>query len=98
VIEAEDNDTALLLWEGQASKINLLVADVNLPDGKSGRELAPSFQQTKPGLKVILTCSTFSKKDKHLPATLERLGFMPKPYTTIRCSRQCRLACATFTE
>jgi hypothetical protein len=43
--------------------------------------LARRLQQTKPGLKVIYTCNATTEKDKNLPATLERLGFMPKPYT-----------------
>lgn len=81
VVEAEDSATALLLWDGQGSSVDLLLTDINLPDGASGRELARRLQQTKPGLKVIYTCNATTAKDKNLPATLERLGFMPKPYT-----------------
>jgi CheY-like chemotaxis protein len=81
VIEAEDSATALLLWDGQASNIDLLLTDINLSGDISGRELANRFQEVKPGLKVIYTCNASLEKDKQLPPTLQHQGFISKPYT-----------------
>lgn len=81
VIEAEDSATALLLWDGQASKIDLLLTDIHLSGDISGRELANRFQELKPGLKVIYTCNASLGKDKQLPPALERQRFISKPYT-----------------
>ncbi len=81
VVEADDSATALVLWDGQASKVDLLLTEINLTGDTSGRELANRLKESKPDLKVIYTCAADSDKDKQLPATLERLGFIPKPYT-----------------
>jgi len=80
VIEAEDSATALLLWDGQASCVDLLLTDINLPDNMSGHELASRLQGAKPGLKVIFTRSASPEKDNQLPTSLDRMGFMLKPY------------------
>ena len=46
---------ALEIWAAHKNKIDLLLTDLILPDGMSGRELAKSLQSEKPGLKVIHT-------------------------------------------
>ncbi len=55
VIEADTSSTALILWEGQASDVDLLVTEISLPDNLSGPDLANQLRQAKPGLKVIYT-------------------------------------------
>src|SRR6185436_5826368 len=53
VIEADSSAAASLLWNSQASDIDLLLTNLSLPDGQSGLELADQLQKAKPGLKVI---------------------------------------------
>jgi len=92
VIEAQDSETALLLWSSQAANVDLLLTDVQLSENLSGRELASRLQKDRPGLKVIFTCDAKSEQDKQRPATLERLGLIPKPYTPdklIRAVQSC---------
>ncbi|HZL42414.1 MAG TPA: ATP-binding protein [Verrucomicrobiae bacterium] len=53
VIEADSSATALVLWAGQASRVDLVLTGTNLPGTLSGPELFQQLQQTRPGLKVI---------------------------------------------
>jgi CheY-like chemotaxis protein len=80
VVEADNSATALVLWDGQAANVDLLLTEIDLAGEMSGRELASRLKQSKPGLKVIYTCAVSAEQDRQLPATLERFGFIPKPY------------------
>jgi PAS domain S-box-containing protein len=55
VLDSSTGKAALEIWERQKKKIDLLLSDLVLPDGKSGQELAKILQAEKPGLKVIYT-------------------------------------------
>jgi PAS domain S-box-containing protein len=79
VIEADSSTTALLLWESQASNIDLLLTDLNLADGTSGRELAVQFQTAKPGLKVIYSSVPSAEEGQTQPIP-EGLKLIPKPF------------------
>jgi len=80
VVEADSADTALVLWEGQASQIDLLFTEARLV-GLSGRELAERLRQTRPDLKVVYSscCSAGAEEPDLAPA--ESFEFIPKPYT-----------------
>jgi PAS domain S-box-containing protein len=65
-LEAEDGPAGLALLEGQAD-IDLLLADVVLPQGISGPALARLAQGRRPGLKVIFMSG-------YAPDTVARLG------------------------
>jgi PAS domain S-box-containing protein len=54
VWEAADGLEALDIWKANAPQIDLLLTDVIMPGGLSGRELADRLQGERPGLKVIL--------------------------------------------
>jgi PAS domain S-box-containing protein len=51
-IEAADGASALRVLESQAT-VDLLVTDVGLPGGISGRQLADTARTTRPGLRVL---------------------------------------------
>jgi signal transduction histidine kinase len=55
VLDASTGKAALEIWAAHKDKIDLLLSDLILPDGMSGRELAKILQSEKPGLKVIHT-------------------------------------------
>jgi DNA-binding NtrC family response regulator len=55
VLDSSTGKAALEIWERDKKKIDLLLSDLILPDGMSGRELAKILQAEKPDLKVIYT-------------------------------------------
>lgn len=75
---------ALKDWPSYASKVDLLLTDMVMPGGVSGRELARRLQGDKPSLKVIHT-SGYSLELSGADGVLEEgLTFLPKPYTTAK--------------
>jgi PAS domain S-box-containing protein len=80
VVEADNADTALLLWNNQASKIDLLLTDMNLPGNMSGRDLAHHLQKAKPGLKVMYT-SALSLGQGEQPPMPADAKWVSKPYS-----------------
>jgi two-component system cell cycle sensor histidine kinase/response regulator CckA len=80
VVEADCGSIALLLWESQASDVDLLLTDLSLPGDISGFELADRLQKSKPDLKVIYTSNG-------TPAQ-EGLRFLPKPYRPDRLMKE----------
>lgn len=81
VVEADDSATALVLWDGQASNIDLLLTDINLSGDMSGRDLASRLQEAKPGLKVIYTCASSPDTEGQNLGAPESFRFISKPYT-----------------
>jgi two-component system cell cycle sensor histidine kinase/response regulator CckA len=83
---------ALKDWPHFAAEVDLLVTDMVMPGGVSGRELARRLQEQKPGLKVIHT-SGYSLELSDADSVLEEgLNFLPKPYTGSRLAaivREC---------
>ncbi len=55
VLEAADGNQALKLGQQHQESIRLLLTDIVMPGGLSGRELADQLQARNPKLKVILT-------------------------------------------
>jgi len=55
VLEAHNSDEAISLWQKQKSHISLLFADMALPGGMSGVELAQRLRLDRPELKVVLS-------------------------------------------
>ena len=53
VLEAGSGPEALKIWESAASEVDLLLTDVIMPDGISGRMLAEDLRGKKNSLKVI---------------------------------------------
>src|SRR5437879_292790 len=82
VLEAPSAAAALEIWRAQRLEIDLLLTDLIMPGGTSGRELASQLQAGKPGLKVIYS-SGYSDNvvSKHLHLAPGR-NFLQKPYST----------------
>ncbi|HKI68024.1 MAG TPA: ATP-binding protein, partial [Verrucomicrobiae bacterium] len=81
VVEADGSSTALILWDGQASDIDLLLTEISLPDKLSGPDLAKQLQQAKPGLKVIYTSDYDPAREGENPVLPADLKYIPKPYS-----------------
>jgi len=80
VHEAADGRFAVDLWQQHRATIDLLVTDLVMPGGLSGRELAERLQAEKPALKVVY-CSGYSEETLDEDTTFRRrLYFLQKPY------------------
>jgi signal transduction histidine kinase len=52
VVEASDGPSGMRILQS-ATRIDLLITDVGLPNGMNGRQIADAARQTRPGLKVL---------------------------------------------
>jgi len=80
VLEAGSGVEALRVWEAHGRKVDLLLSDIIMPEGMSGRELAEKLQRADPHLPAILT-SGYSQDMIEREAVLDaRVKFFSKPY------------------
>ena len=92
IIEASNGVEALGLWRLHSSKIDLLITDMVMPGGISGRELAMHLRASKPTLRVLFS-SGYNPDTLSKEQSLETVDFfLPKPYnpaTLTKSVRQC---------
>ncbi len=81
VLEAGSGAEALQVWEGNPGGIDLVVTDVVMPGGMSGRDLAMKLRASYPQVKVIFT-SGYNVEESNTDF-FRRSGarFLQKPYT-----------------
>ncbi len=84
-LEASTGVEALSVWENHRNEIDLLLTDVVMPEGMTGKELADKLTRTKPGLKVVFT-SGYSIEDINTAAP----HFLPKPYNRFSLAKTVR--------
>jgi two-component system, cell cycle sensor histidine kinase and response regulator CckA len=83
VLTAESDSQAAWVWERHQKEIELLIADMMIPNCATGLDLARRFQRQKPQLRVLFT-SGFSKEiGGEDTAYLRRAPFLQKPYTAL---------------
>jgi len=83
VLTAESDSQALWVWERHRSEIELVIADMMIPNCATGLDLARKFQGQKPHLRVLFT-SGFSKEiGGDDTEYLQRAPFLQKPYTAL---------------
>ena len=81
VVEAKNGDDALMLWEREASAIDIVLTDVVMP-GMGGADLARTLRASRPGLRVVFM-SGYTQGTLELSALDETATrFLPKPFTT----------------
>jgi len=92
VLEASDALEALRTWEQHAGAIALLMTDIVMPGGISGRQLAESLCVRNPRLRVILT-SGYSADIAGQDLSLRKgHAFLQKPaapHVLLDCVRRC---------
>jgi signal transduction histidine kinase/ActR/RegA family two-component response regulator len=80
VMEASSGKTALETWQTYKTDIDLIITDIIMPGGMTGRELAVSIMGDKPGIKVIY-CSGYSSNILGAESTLgPNQFFLKKPF------------------
>ena len=90
VIQAASGVDALTVWQKHQGAVDLLLTDMIMPDGLSGKDLAESLLGHKPDLKIIFT-SGYNVDD--LGADLVPKNgsqFLQKPYTRITLAQAVR--------
>ncbi|MDB6109959.1 MAG: Histidine kinase [Pedosphaera sp.] len=92
VLDAASGVDALTVWQRHQGGIDLLLTDMIMPDGLSGKDLADSLLSAKPDLKIIFT-SGYNVED--IRAEMNGKGssrFLQKPYsrsTLAQAVREC---------
>jgi PAS domain S-box-containing protein len=79
VLEAGTGAEALKIWDQHEGRIDLLLTDMVMPEGMTGRELAEKLQLRKPDLRIIYT-SGYSADAMGNESGLQDAMFLQKPY------------------
>ena len=81
VLAAGNAAEALQLWEQHRDEVDLLLTDISLPDGISGRELAERLQDQKPALKVIYASGYAADSvSQEIAGWSDSVTYLQKPY------------------
>jgi two-component system cell cycle sensor histidine kinase/response regulator CckA len=89
VLEAATGVEAIRVFEENDGKIDLLLTDMVMPEGISGRELAQELKRRKPDLKVVYT-SGYSAEVMGEDPELRDVRFLQKPYPPPQLARTVR--------
>ncbi|MBI2949933.1 MAG: PAS domain S-box protein [Verrucomicrobia bacterium] len=80
VLEAGSGSEALDVWEKHTAEIHLLLTDMVMPGGVTGRELARRLRIRDPLLKVIYTSGYSPEAVAEGLELIEGVNFLAKPY------------------
>jgi len=80
VLEAGSGVEAIQVWEQYGRKVDLLLTDLVMPDGLTGRELAKKMQSKESTLKVIYTSGYSPETAETAFVFREGTNFLQKPY------------------
>ncbi len=80
-IEAESGPQALERWTQHCGKIHLLLTDIMMPGGLTGREVGEQLLAQDPTLKVIYSSGYSPGMADKAPTLLRGRNFLPKPYS-----------------
>src|SRR6185503_11025521 len=80
VLEAGNGVEALRIWEQHKQHVHLLLTDIVMPDGVSGRDLAAQLQAHNPDLRVIFTSGYSADLAGRELRLQEGQNFLQKPY------------------
>jgi CheY-like chemotaxis protein len=82
VLEAASGAEALRIWDDDKGRIQILFADLILPDGLTGYEIAQRILNERPELQVILTSGYSADHVRDRFPEIDRVHFLKKPYNT----------------
>ncbi|MCX8156895.1 MAG: response regulator [Verrucomicrobiae bacterium] len=90
VVEAISGKGALRLWPAIQDHVDMVVTDVVMPDGISGRQLAEELRRHKPSLPVLLVSGYSSELAGGDSPSLPGCKFMAKPFKPMELARVVR--------
>jgi two-component system cell cycle sensor histidine kinase/response regulator CckA len=80
VLEADSGRRAYDLWRNEGEKVDLLLADIILPRGITGVELAKRMVDSQPNLKIIFTTGRILPHAEQQALAQMNARFLPKPF------------------
>jgi len=80
VLEAGSGVQALEVWAAHRQEIDLVLTDVVMPEGMSGRDLVERLLEEKPGLKFIYSTGYNPEQSRLYTGPVEPINLLPKPY------------------
>ncbi len=80
VLEAADGPEAIRCWDEQGPTVDLLLTDMVMPGGMSGRDLATELRRRRPDLKVIFSSGYSREPVGQIPELRRGDRFLAKPY------------------
>jgi signal transduction histidine kinase/HAMP domain-containing protein len=83
VLEADSGAEALRVWERNSDSIDLVLTDMVMPGGVSGRDLATRLLASHPRLKVIFTSGYNIEEANTDFFHRQGAAFLSKPYTRV---------------
>jgi two-component system, cell cycle sensor histidine kinase and response regulator CckA len=89
VVEAGSGMEALRVWDEYDGQVDLLLTDMVMPGGMTGRDLAEQLKKRKPGLRVIYS-SGYSPEAMEKDTGEHDTAFLPKPYHPPQLARVVR--------
>jgi nitrogen-specific signal transduction histidine kinase/ActR/RegA family two-component response regulator len=90
VLEASSGVEAIAVWEQHGKKVDLLLTDLVMPDGLTGRELAKQMATREAGLKVIYSSGYSSEIRETAFIFREGFNFLQKPYSPTKLAETVR--------
>jgi signal transduction histidine kinase/CheY-like chemotaxis protein len=88
--QAESGPAAIKVWQEHRGAIQLVLTDMMMPGGMTGRELAERLQRDDPQLKVIYTSGYSPGMAGKDIALLDGFNFLAKPYPPSKLARVVR--------
>ncbi|KIG15527.1 sensory box histidine kinase/response regulator [Enhygromyxa salina] len=93
VIEADSGEKALRVWERRGDAIDVVLADLTIPDGMGGRELADRLRARSADVRIVFS-SGYSADAMLVELQLRRgVTFLQKPYSAAQLLDIVNAAC-----
>ena len=90
ILEAPNGIKALEVWQKHCGEISLLLTDLVMPDGMTGRDLALSLLQKNPKLKVIYMSGYSAEAVSKDFSFAEDVNFLTKPFPAHKLAQTIR--------
>ena len=91
VFDAGNPKEAAVIWEKESLSINLLVADILIPDG-SGPQIAMEFRKTRPDLKILFMSGNPRESVVETSHTVRGAQYILKPFSLSALSQSVKAA------
>ena len=90
VLEADNGQVGMKLWQKHAGQVDLLFSDMVMPEGLTGLDLAEKLKEEKPDLKVIISSGYNAEMAGQAILTAGGVMYLQKPYHIEVLSRTVR--------